>query len=146
VWNCRSSGSARVGVGDDGVTPYRTVIPTNRWRTRSSIEEGASVNELAAEVGHTARTVRYALRRHGIPQPSEQRYAHVDWDELYADWRAGEPAAVIAERHDLSIGVVYMRTVHIPRDERVHARRTSKYARLNDPGWLRGSSLKSRSS
>jgi hypothetical protein len=61
----------------------------------------------------------------------------VDWEQVRADRRHGVPAALIAEKHGLTIGVVYEHTLDVPRETSVQARRTSRYPLLNDAPWLR---------
>ena len=106
---------------------------------RERIEAGASADDIAAEVGVTARIVRTALHEHGIPLPRAARSARVDLDAVLDAYRTGEPIDAIAQRFRVSAWWVTSRAkrLGVDRPQR-RARRKSKWPELEDRRWLLG--------
>ena len=104
---------------------------------RERIEAGASAADIAAEAGVTARTIRAALHRHGLPLPRDVRNASIDLDAVFG--RAGEPVAHIARRWGVSPDWITSR-VKRHRVQRAASwqrpRRRSKWPQLEDRRWI----------
>lgn len=102
---------------------------------RQRIEAGTTVAELAAERGITPRSVRLALRRLGVPLPSDVRRRRVNWAQVERDWRDNMTVSAIAHKYGITENQVRYGVRQVAGSS---ARRAQpRYARLRDASWLR---------
>lgn len=81
----RPSTHRRSAIGSASTACGRTVLPGTRPKgaidpdsLRELVEQEMTLSEIAAEVGRSITTVRYWIRRYGLPSPRNVRRAELD--------------------------------------------------------------------
>lgn len=106
---------------------------------RRQVASGASVRQLAADLGVTERTVRNRLWRAGIPLPSTSRHADVDLEAIFAEYRTGAPVARLANRYGVGVAWLDRRLAEhgVSRDVKMQPKeRALRFSQLADRRWL----------